>query len=163
MALLGKLLLGLLGAIVWVGVLAYSEGVVIVQVTPHHPAGEDVNLFLPAAPLPLAMKWIPKTNVPQLPTEARVLLLAMIEAVRHLETTTDFVLVEVERPQERVHIEKRGRRLIVEVESPAESVYVEIPLRTIIQVMREIEQAQGQPAVLYSNGCLQAGRLLTCR
>jgi hypothetical protein len=162
MALLGKLLLGLLGAVVLIGALAYSEGAVIVQVTTHHPAGEDVNLFLPAAPLPLAMKWIPKANVPRLPTEARGVLPAAIEAVRHLETAPDFVLAEVERTQERVHIEKRGRKLIVEVESPAESVYVEIPLRTFARVLHEVERAQGQLGVPFSNGCLRAGSLLTC-
>ncbi|MCL6480232.1 MAG: hypothetical protein K6U02_00760 [Firmicutes bacterium] len=163
MALVGKLLLGLLGTVVMVGVLAYSEGAVIVRVRTHHPAGEDRNLFLPAAPLPLAMKWIPKASVPQLPPEARQLLPAAIEAVQQLETTPDFVLAEVEQIQKRVHIEKRGQKLIVEVDSPEKSVSIEFPLRTITRALREVERAQDQLEVEYRSHCLPSGRLLTGR
>ncbi|MCL6567094.1 MAG: hypothetical protein K6U09_11815 [Acidobacteriia bacterium] len=162
MAVLGKILLGLLGAVVLAVVLAYSEGAVVVRVTAHQPAGENVNLFLPAAPLPLTLKLIPNTHFPQLPPEARAVLPALVEAAQHLETTPDFVLAEVERIGERVHIEKRGRKLIVEVESPDESVYVEIPLRTIAQVMSEVERAQSLLGEHRSHNCLWADSLLPC-
>ncbi len=159
MAALGKILLGLLGATVLAIVLAYSEGAVVVRVTGHHPSGENVNLFLPAAPMPWTLKLIPNTHFPQLPLEARPVLPALVEAVQHMETTSDFVLAEVERIDERVHIEKRGRKLIVEVESPEESIYVEIPLRTIAQVMSEVERAQGLLGEHRSRNCFWSSSL----
>lgn len=162
MAALGKILLGLLGATVLVIVLAYSEGTVVVRVSAHHPSGSNVNLFLPAAPLPWILKLVPNTHFPQLPQEACALLPALVEAVQQLETTSDFVLAEVERIEERVHIEKRGRKLIVEVESPEESVYVEIPLRTIAQVMGEVERAQDLHGENRSGNCLWSSRLHPC-
>ncbi len=144
MMLLGKIMLGSLGTAALAGALAYREGAVIVNVTEHRPEGERVNLFLPAAPMSLAMKFVPDDRLPQLPPQIRSALPASVAAARHLEAVPDFVLVEVEEAFESVRIEKRGRKLVVDVDSPEESVYVEIPLRTIARVVGEVELAQRQ-------------------
>lgn len=142
MMLPGKILLGSLGTVALAGMLAYSEGAVIVSVSEHGPDGDHLNLFLPAAPMPLAMKCIPENHYPQLPPEARAALPGVVAAAYHLKRVPDFVLAEIEDAPEQVRIEKRGRKLIVEVQSPDESVYVEIPLRTIARAVRELEAAQ---------------------
>jgi len=85
-----------------------------------------------------------------------------VGAAWHPEATPGFVLADVERIGGRGHGARRGGKVIVEVESPDESVYVEIPLRTMAQVMGEVERAQSLLGEHRSHNCLWADSLLPC-
>lgn len=144
--LLGKIALGTAGVALVAGMMAFSEGAITVQVNNHRREGGNVNLFLPAAVVPAALRMVPAHHFGQIPPEARRMLPAVREAMRSAAHLPDFVLVEVDSPRERVRIEKKGSRLLIHVEERDEEVFVAVPLRTIASTLREIERAADRNA-----------------
>jgi hypothetical protein len=141
MMLLGKIALGTVGVALVAGMMAFSEGAITVQVNDHRREGRNVNLFLPAAVVPVALRMVPAHHFGEIPPQARRLLPAVREAMRRAADLPDFVLVEVDSPRERVRIEKKGSRLLIHVEERNEEVFVAVPLRTLARTLREIERA----------------------
>lgn len=141
MMLLGKIALGTAGVALVAGTLAFRQGVVTIRVNESGADGRQVNLFLPAAVVPLALRMVPAHHFGQIPPEARRLLPAVREAARRAADLPDFVLAEVDSPRERVRIEKKGNRLLVRVEERDEEVFVAVPLRTLASTLRELERA----------------------
>jgi hypothetical protein len=144
MMLLGKIALGAAGAVLVAGTMVFSQGAITVQVNERGDDGRQVNLFLPAAAVPLAMRMVPAHHFGQIPPEAQQALPAVCAAARLLARQPDFVLVEVESPREHVRIEKKGSRLVVHVTERDEEVYVAVPLRTIASVLQQLERAAEQ-------------------
>lgn len=142
----GKIALGTAGVALVAGTMAFSEGAITVQVNDRTGKGPNVNLFLPAAVVPTALRMVPAHHFGQIPPEARRVLPAVREAMRRAADLPDFVLVEVDSPRERVRIEKKGNRLLLHVEERDEEVFVAVPLRTIASTLREIERAADRNA-----------------
>lgn len=136
--LAGGLLL-LVGSTLVAGAVAFSAGSVHVYVLEKQPGGDHVNLLIPAALVPLGMKFIPDRERERAVARLGPWLPAIEAASRELARVADGPLVEVESPRERVRVAKLGGSLVIDVESEQETVHVSFPLRLVARVAREFE------------------------
>lgn len=145
--LIGIILAGLLLTPVLAVALAFSAGAVHVRVEEHKPGGERLNLYLPAAALPLGLKLVPNEQRWEMAAQLRPWLPALEIAGRELARASDAVLVEIKSPGEWVRVAKEGRSLVVDVDSKEETVHVSFPLKTLAGVAAELAATApaGQP------------------
>jgi len=136
--LAGGLLL-VVGSAVVAGAVAFNAGSVRVYVLEKKPGGDHVNLLIPAALVPLGMKFIPDRERERAAARLGPWLPAIEAASRELARVPDGPLVEVESARERVRIAKLGGSLVIDVESEQESVHVSFPLKLVARVARDFE------------------------
>lgn len=129
----------MLGTVLVGGAALYSAGTVRVAVHEKKPGGTNISLALPAAAVPLALKFVPDRRLQNLPPEMRAFLPAIQIAGRELAGYPDVTLVQVENPHEKVSIVKRGGSLVIDVDSRRETVHVSFPLRIVAAVARDLE------------------------
>ena len=144
MILLGKVALGITGAVfAGVGMLC-SEGFVHVKVIEKQAQGHHINVIAPAMLAPIAAHFIPRRNLRDASQQFRQYLPAINTALKSLRQTDDFVIVEVKEPDEHVQVMKSGGSIVVEVDDPDETVDVSAPLRAMSDVVDQIAVAAGQ-------------------
>lgn len=142
MILLAKVGVGLLGTAVVAGAALSSEGFIHVKVREKQANGTKVNLIVPAALLPTALRFVPKERLHQGGQELRQAMPIIDAAVPALEDCPDGVLVEVTDPTEHVLVAKSGGSLVIDVNDPEDEVHVSVPLRaaqSTIHVLAEKE------------------------
>lgn len=140
-AVVATAVLLLVGTAVVAGAVAFSAGAVHVYVLEKKPGGDHVNLLLPAALVPLGLRFMPAAERQRAARRLEPWLPALQAASRELARAPDFVLVEVERPRERVRIRKLGGSLLVDVDSEQETVRLSFPLKLITRVAGEFENS----------------------
>jgi hypothetical protein len=118
-----------------------TSGLVQVRVEEHGADGQSFTVPVPAALVHSALGVV-RLARPEGLREAREQLHPFeddLEALLdQLESHESFTLVEVESPQETVHVRKRGRTLLVEVRSPEADVHVSLPLDLVRAVLRTV-------------------------
>ncbi len=135
--LLGGVLI-LVGSAVVAGAVAFNAGAIRIYVLEKKPGGDHVNLLVPAALVPLALKFIPDHKRQRALAQLDQWLPALQTASRELARVEDATFVEVQGPKERVRVSKLGGSLVVDVQSDRETVYVSFPLRLVDQVAEEL-------------------------
>jgi hypothetical protein len=133
-------LLVLVGTTVAVGAVAFSAGTVRVKVVEKKPGGDRVNLLIPAALIPLCLKFMPDRERERAAQQLRPWLPAIQAASQELAPAGDGRLVEVESRHERVRVVKSGGSLVIEVDSEEETVHVSFPLKLLAWVAAEFER-----------------------
>ena len=120
------------------GALVYNAGAIRVKVQQEGERGENINLIIPAAIVPVALAFVPDEHLQEASAHMREALPILRAAGQALEAAPDFVLVEVRERDEHVLVEKRGGSLHVTVNSSHENVEVSFPIGVIISAANRI-------------------------
>ena len=140
---LGKVALGITGVVLTgVGMLC-SEGFVHVKVIEKQAQRRAINVIAPAALAPIAAHFIPQRNLRVASQRFRQYLPAINAALKSLRQTNDFVIVEVNEPDEHVQVMKSGGSIVVDVDDPDETVHVSAPLLAISGAVDQVAAAAG--------------------
>ena len=126
----------LLGAIV-----IYDAGAVRIRVHEKKADGENIHLIVPAAAVPLAMRFAPQKDLRKASEDVRPYLPAIKIAAEELAKCPDGPLVQVTSSKERVSIAKQGDSLAIDVDSDNETVHVSFPLKMVHSVAERLEAA----------------------
>jgi hypothetical protein len=141
MILLAKIGVGMLGAVVAGGAMICSEGFMQVKVHEKQADGTNVSLIVPAALVPLTLKFVPNRHLAEASRRVRPYMPIIDAAVPALEDCADGVLVEVTDPEEHVLIAKRGGSIVIDVSDGNDVVHVAVPLRAAHSAIQEIADA----------------------
>ena len=120
------------------GALVYNAGAIRVHVRQAGEGGENIDLIIPAAIVPLALAFVPDEHLREVSAQLREALPILRAAGPALMDAPDFVLVEVRERDEHVLVEKRGGSLHVKVTSPEENVDVSFPISVVISAANRI-------------------------
>jgi len=137
--MLGKVMLGLAGTTALAGAFLVQQGTVRVSVDEHRANGRHVHLLVPAALVPMGMRFVPEENLLDAARQARPFLPTIRVASAELARLPDCDLVEVQDVNKYVKITKRGGSLVIDVQSPEETVHVSFPLRLTDRVAAQLE------------------------
>ena len=141
MILLAKLGVGVLGTALVGGAALSSEGFIHVKVNEKAADGHHINLIVPAALVPLGLKFVPRQNLAEAAQNLRDNMAIIDAALPALEQCPDGVFVEVTEPGERVLVAKVGGSIVIDVTDPDETVLVSVPLRAAESAIHEIAAA----------------------
>ncbi len=137
--MLGKVMLGLAGTTALAGAYLVQQGTVRVSLDEHRANGRHVHLLVPAALVPMGMRFVPEENLLDAARQARPFLLTIRGASAELARLPDCDLVEVQDVNKYVKITKRGGSLVIDVQSPEETVHVSFPLRLADRIAAQLE------------------------
>ena len=137
--MLGKVMLGLAGTTALAGAYLVQQGTVRVSLDEHRTNGRHVHLLVPAALVPMGMRFVPEENLLDAARQARPFLPTIRVASAELARLPDCDLVEVQDVNKYVKITKRGGSLVIDVQSPEETVHVSFPLRLTDRVAAQLE------------------------
>jgi hypothetical protein len=143
MILLAKLGIGVLGTALVGGAAISSEGFIHVRVHEKQPGGTNITLIVPAALVPVALRFVPREHLADASKDVQHYLPMIDAAIPALEECPDGVLVEVLDPGEHVVIAKSGGSVVIDVNDPGETVHVSVPLRAAHSSIRQIAAANG--------------------
>jgi hypothetical protein len=142
MILLGKIALSFAGAgLAGAGVLC-SEGFVHVKVHEKQPNGTHFSIVAPAMLAPIAAHLAPRSALTHSNAQLRQNLPVVRAALEGLRDCDDVVLVEVHGPGEYVHIATSGGSIIVDVDDPDDTVHISAPIRAISSTVDQIADRQ---------------------
>jgi len=143
MILLAKIGIGVVGTAVVGGTMLCSEGLLQVRVREKRVDGKNISLIVPAALVPMTLKFVPDRHLAQASASLHPYMPIVDAAIPALEDCPDGVLVEVTGPDEHVLIAKQGSSIVVDVNDANEVVHVAVPLRAVQSAIREIAAADG--------------------
>lgn len=133
-----NILLGMLSIVLLTGLVAYSEGAVMVSVHEKKPEGTRLWLPVPALMVEVGMRFVPARHLRDASARIRPWLPAIRAASTELERCPDVTLVEVESRTEHVQISKRADTLLIDVEDGEDTVHISTPLEFVETVAEEI-------------------------
>jgi len=135
-----------LAAMVLIGALVGSMGMLHVEVKPKHPGGEHVWFVAPAILLPAGAFVVPREKVLEASRELREWLPTIRAAANELEQCPNGPFVQVDDRHEHVQIAKRGEALVIDVDDESETVHVSVPLAAAAYAVdRLAEEAESAP------------------
>ena len=141
MILLAKLGIGVLSTVVVGAAALSSEGFIDVRVHEKQPDGTNVTVFVPAALVPLALKFVPREHLTDASEHLREFMPIIDATIPALEHCPDGVFVEVIDANEHVVVAKSGGSIVIDVTDPGETVHVSVPLRAAESAIHEIAAA----------------------
>jgi len=136
---LGKVMLGLAGTTALAGAYLIQQGAVRVSVDEHRANGRHIHLLVPAALVPMGIRFVPEESLLDAARQARLFLPTIRVASAELARLPDCDLVEVQDVNKYVKITKRGGSLVIDVQSPEETVHVSFPLRLADRIAAQLE------------------------
>lgn len=142
MILLAKLGVGVLGTALVTGAALSSEGFIHVKVDEKEADGHHINLIVPAALVPVGLKFVPRQHLAEAAQNLRANMAIIDAALPALEQCPDGVLVEVTDPGEHVLVAKSGGSIVIDVTDPDETVHVSVPLRAAESAIHQIAAAE---------------------
>jgi hypothetical protein len=142
MIFLAKLGIGVMGSVLVAGAALSSEGFIHVKVHEKQQGGTNVNLVVPAALVPVALKFVPNNHLTEASEDLRPYLPMIDAGVPALVECPDGVLVEVRDNDEHVLITKSGGSLVIDVNDGADTVHVSVPLRAAQSSIHQIANAR---------------------
>jgi hypothetical protein len=138
MILLAKLGIGVMGAALVGGAALSSEGFIHVKVHENQPGGDHISFIVPAAVVPVALRFAPRQHLAEASKDLQQDLPVIDAAIPALEHCPDGVLVEVVDPGEHVVIAKSGGSIVIDVNDPGETVHISVPLRAAESAIHQI-------------------------
>jgi hypothetical protein len=139
MLLVAKLALGVGGTILLAGAYTFHEGVLRVSVDEHRPGGSHVHLYLPAAVVPMAVRFAPRHRLEDALRDAKDWLPTVRVLSKELRKYPNADFVEVTTATEHVHVRTHDGKLQIDVETPDESVHVACPLVAVEDLFDGLE------------------------
>jgi len=141
MILLAKAALGVTGTLFVAGAYTFHEGVIRIDVDEHRAGGSHVHLWVPAAAVPMAMHLVPQKHLREAVEHSREALPIAHAIVKELKKYPDVDLVEVVDGKQHVQIRTHNGKLQIDVEAPDEQVHLLVPLSTLEDVTRQLEDS----------------------
>ncbi len=141
MILLAKAALGLTGTLFVAGAYTFHEGVIRIDVDEHRAGGSHVHMWVPAAAVPMAMHLVPQKHLREAVEHSREALPIARAIVKELKKYPDVDLVEVVDGRQHVQIRTHSGKLQIDVEAPDEQVHLLVPLSTLDDVTRQLEDS----------------------
>jgi hypothetical protein len=120
-------LLVMAGMALFLALVAYSEGAVMVYVH-QKPHGARIFVPVPALLVTQGLRFVPQRDLDAACRDLHQWLPAIKAASHELRREPDGVLVEVRDRAEHVLISKRGDDLVIDVDDPDETVHLSLPL-----------------------------------
>jgi hypothetical protein len=137
-----NILLGVLGVVLLLGLVVYSEGAVTVYVH-EKPQGTRIWLPVPALLVEAGMSFVPDGDLRKASRQIRPWLPAIQAASAELERCPDATLVEVKDSKEHVLISKHGDTLRIDVEDDSDTVHIALPVGLVNSLAHQLEAAGG--------------------
>jgi hypothetical protein len=141
--LFAKLALGFCGTVAAAGAYTFHDG--ILRVETRQSDGRQVQVWLPAAIVPMAMHVIPSRHLSHATAQVRPWLPTLRALTKELKRYPDAEFVDVEDGTDHVRIRTQHGKLLIDVSEPGETVHVACPLAVIEEVSSQLE-AQGPAA-----------------
>jgi hypothetical protein len=141
MILLAKLGVGFLGTALVTGAALSSEGFINVKVDEKEPDGHHIHLIVPAALVPVGLRFVPREHLVEASQNLRANMPIIDAALPALEQCPDGILVEVTDPSEHVLVAKVGGSIVIDVNDPDDIVHVSVPLRAAESAIHQIAAA----------------------
>ncbi len=141
MILLAKAALGVTGTLFVAGAYTFHEGVIRIDVDEHRAGGSHVHVWVPAAAVPMAMHLVPQKQLREAVEHSREALPIAHAIVKELKKYPDVDLVEVVDGKQHVQIRTHNGKLQIDVEAPDEQVHLLVPLSTLEDVTRQLEDS----------------------
>jgi len=141
--LIQRILLVIVGVALLTGLVAYSEGAVIVYVHEKKPEGHRIWVPAPALLVDLGVRFVPEERLRDALQDLRPWLPAIEAAGHELERSPDGLLVEVKDRTDHVMVSKGGDVLRVDVDSETETVHVSVPISLIESVAERLGTSSG--------------------
>src|SRR5205809_43752 len=129
-----RILLVVVGAVLLTGLVAYSEGAVMVYVQEKKPEGHRLWVPVPALLVDLGVRFAPDERPRDALRDLQPWLPAIEAASRELKRCPDGLLVEVQDRTDHVTVSKGGDVLRVDVDSETDTVHVSVPISLIESV-----------------------------
>lgn len=126
--------LAFLGAALW------RSGTIEIHVAEKGRCGETVDVYAPAAILPLVAHLTPACSMAscRMDPEARRAIRTAAVMLDAMNDAPDGVYVDVRTRDEIVHVEKKRGALEVDVDTPEDTVHASVPLGAVQSVLRAI-------------------------
>jgi hypothetical protein len=138
MILLGKIALGFGATVLLAGAYTFHEGVLRVDVDESRGQGHHVHVWVPAAIVPMAMRFVPRGRMCAA-GERSAKFMPLVHAVaKELQKYPEAELVEVHDGEQYVRIRTHNGSLLIDANEPGQTVHVSCPLATIDDVSREL-------------------------
>lgn len=141
MILLAKLGIGVLGTALVTGAALSSEGFIHVKVDEREPDGHHINLIVPAAMVPVTLKFVPRQHLADAAQNLRANMAIIDAAFPALEQCPDGVFVEITEPGEHIFVAKSGGSIVIDANDADDTVHVSVPLRAAESAIHEIAAA----------------------
>jgi len=132
----------MVGTVLLLGLVAYSQGAVMVYVHEKKPSGARMFLPIPSLVVTAGLEFIPSETLQGKSRELRQWLPAIRLASQELAHSPDGLLVEVTGRKEHVLIAKRADDLLIEVDDENETVHLSLPIETIGVVADHLAEDQ---------------------
>jgi hypothetical protein len=117
------------------GASVFHAGSIDIEVYEKYPNGSSIEATLPAAVIPIALRFIPNEVLEEVRcevgAEAPYALDVVRAAIREISRCPDGVFVDVQSADEVVVIEKIDGKMQVLVDTPGEMVRISVPLHTV--------------------------------
>jgi hypothetical protein len=133
LAFLKNALLVLVGIVLFLGLVAYSEGAVTVYVR-NKKEGFPILVPFPALVLTEGIRFVPRRDLHVPPGDLKQWLPAIEAASQELGRAPDGLFVDVKEGAEHVIIAKCRESLVVRVDDDDETVHVSVPVETLRSV-----------------------------
>ncbi len=140
MMLLAKAALTVGGTLFLAGAYTMREGVIRIDVDEYRAGGSHVHMWVPAAVVPMAMRFVPAEHLRHASCEARQAMPIVHAIVKELKKYPDTEFVEIDDHDQHVRIRTQGGRLQIDVDAPDQKVHVLCPLSTIEDVTIQLEE-----------------------
>jgi len=138
--LLAKIALGLASTVAFAAIYAFREGVIRVDVDEHRSGGSHVHLWVPAAMVPVALRFAPKDHLQDAAENIKPWIPTIRQLAKELEKYPEANLVEVVDGTDHVQIRTRASKLQIDVREPGETVHVAVPISTLEDISVQLTE-----------------------
>jgi hypothetical protein len=138
MVLLAKIALGFGATVILAGAYTFREGLLRVDVDESRGQGHHVHVWVPAAIVPMAMHFVPRTQMLRAGEQSAKFMPLVHAVAKELQKYPEAELVEVHDGPQYVRVHTHNGNLLIDAEEPGQMVHVSCPLATIDDVSREL-------------------------
>lgn len=137
--LFAKLVLGAFSSVAIAGVYTFHQGVIQVDVDEFEHGGSHVHVWVPAAIVPTAVRFVPKDQMCHAGEQLKPMLPAIKKLAKELEKYPNVDFVDVLAGTDHVQIRTRGGKLQIDVHESGQAVHIACPLSTLEDLFSELE------------------------
>jgi hypothetical protein len=138
--LLAKIALGLASTVAFAAIYTFREGVIRVDVDEYRSGGSHVHLWVPAAVVPVALRFAPKDHLQDAAENIKPWIPTIRQLAKELEKYPEANLVEVVDGTDHVQIRTHAGKLQIDVREPGETVHVAVPISTLEDISVQLTE-----------------------
>jgi hypothetical protein len=138
--LVAKIALGLASTVAFAAIYTFREGVIRVDVDEYRSGGSHVHLWVPAAVVPVALRFAPKDHLQDAAENIKPWIPTIRQLAKELEKYPEANLVEVVDGTDHVQIRTHAGKLQIDVREPGETVHVAVPISTLEDISVQLTE-----------------------